>query len=106
MDQKRKIKSFADFMGSSELKRFLGQLIVEGQIKTWKWGRNKKFELYILYTPVKQIIVDIKAYTDGLSLKDLNLTFKKGDSIEKVKEWVESNGYEITSNISRSDFNI
>lgn len=104
--KERKIKTFSDFMGSSDLKKFLGHLIVEGQIKTWKWGRNKKFELHVLYTPVKQIIMDIKVYTDDLSIDDLKLTFKKGDSIDKVLQWTESNNYEVTSNISKTDFNI
>lgn len=105
MSEQKKIKKFSDFMKSSEFQNFLGKLIIEGSMKTWSLGRQKKFKLEIFYTPVRRIIMNIKIYTDDLSQQDLNLTFKKGDTINLALDWSKKNGYEYTD-IPRNEFNI
>ena len=101
MDDQR-IKKYREFMSGSNMRRFMSHLVVEGQVKTWFFGKTKKFELHIYYTPVKEIIMEIKNYTE-LPVDDLNLPFRKGDDIQKARDWASKNNYEITYDISRLD---
>jgi hypothetical protein len=63
-------------------------------------GKSKPFELHIYYTPLKQIILDMKFYSE-INLEQLNIPFKLGDNIQLVKDWVEKNKYEITFDLNR-----
>jgi hypothetical protein len=95
-----KIKKFNDFMGGSNMRRFMNHLAIEGYHKTWFLGKPKKFELHIYYTQVKNIITNIKIYSE-VKLEDLNLPFNLGDKINVVRDWSEKNGYEITYDLNR-----
>jgi hypothetical protein len=95
-----KIKNFNDFMGGSNMRRFMNHLAIEGYHKTWFLGKPKKFELHIYYTQVKNIITNIKIYSE-VKLQDLNLPFNIGDKIDVVRDWSEKNGYEITYDLNR-----
>ena len=95
-----RIKKFEDFMTSSKMRRSMNHLIVEGNYKGWALGKSKPFELHIYYTPVKQIILDMKFYSE-IDLDQLNIPFKMGDNIQLAKDWVEKNKYEITFDLNR-----
>lgn len=97
-----KIKNFNDFMSGSKMRRFMNHLAIEGYHKTWLFGKPKKFELHIYYTQVRNIITDIKIYSD-ISLEDLNTPFKINDNISLVKKWIEDNKYEITFDLNRNN---
>ena len=96
-----KIKKFNEFMTGSNMRRFMNHLAVEGYHKSWFLGKSKKFELHIYYTQVKNVITDMKIYSE-LKLEELNLPFKIGDKIEVVREWSEKNSYEITFDLNRN----
>lgn len=104
MADERKIKTFSEFMTGSKMRRFMSHLVIEGEIKSWFLGKPKKFELHLYYTPVKNIIVEMKNYSDDLSIDDLKLNFKRGDSIQLAKNWSDSNGHKITVDISRTNY--
>ena len=95
-----RIKKFEDFMTSSKMRRSMNHLIVEGNYKGWALGKSKPFELHVYYTPVKQIIIDMKFYSE-IDLDQLNIPFKLGDNIQLAKDWVEKNKYEITFDLNR-----
>jgi len=95
-----RIKKFEDFMTSSKMRRSMNHLIVEGNYKGWALGKSKPFELHIYYTPLKQIILDMKFYSE-IDLDQLNIPFKMGDNIQLAKDWVEKNKYEITFDLNR-----
>jgi hypothetical protein len=95
-----RIKKFGDFMTSSKMRRFMNHLAIGGNYKGWVLGKSKPFELHIYYTPVKQIIIDMKFYSE-IDLDQLNIPFKLGDDIQLVKDWVEKNKYEITFDLNR-----
>ena len=94
------IKKIGDFMTSSKMRRFMNHLAVEGNYKGWMLGKSKPFELHIYYTPLKQIILDMKFYSE-IDLDQLNIPFKLGDNIQLAKDWVEKNKYEITFDLNR-----
>jgi hypothetical protein len=94
------IKKFGDFMTSSKMRRFMNHLAVGGNYKGWMLGKSKPFELHIYYTPLKQIILDMKFYSE-INLEQLNIPFKLGDNIQLAKDWVEKNKYEITFDLNR-----
>ena len=96
-----KIKNFNEFMGGSNRRRFMNHLAIEGYHKSWFLGKSKKFELHIYYTQVKNVITDMKIYSE-IKLEELNLPFKLGDKIDFVREWSEKNGYEITFDLNRN----
>jgi hypothetical protein len=96
-----KIKNFNEFMGGSNIRRFMNPLAIEGYHKSWFLGKSKKFELHIYYTQVKNVITDMKIYSE-IKLEELNLPFKLGDKIDVVREWSEKNGYEITFDLNRN----
>jgi hypothetical protein len=96
-----KIKKFNDFMVGSKIRRFMNHLAIEGTHKTWFLGKPKKFEIHIYYTQVRNIITDMKIYSD-MKLVDLNLPFTKGDNILLAREWSDKNGYEITYDLNRN----
>ena len=96
-----KIKNFNEFMGGSNIRRFMNHLAIEGYHKSWFLGNSKKFELHIYYTQVKNVITDMKIYSE-IKLEELNLPFKLGDKIDFVREWSEKNGYEITFDLNRN----
>ncbi len=95
-----KIKKYAEFMPGSNMRRFMSHLVIEGQFKSWFLGKNKKFELHIYYTPLKEIILEIKNYSE-VKIDELNLSFKKGDNIRVAKDWAKNNNHDITIDISR-----
>jgi hypothetical protein len=96
-----KIKKFSDFSMSSKMRRFMNHLAIEGTYKSWFLGKPKKFELHIYYTQVKNIITDMKIYSE-LKLEDLNLPFEVGSKIDLAREWADKNGYEITFDLNRT----
>jgi hypothetical protein len=95
-----RIKKFGDFMSSSKVRRFMDHMVIKGSHKTWILGKSKDFELHIYYTPMKKSIIDMKIYPD-MNIDELKLTFRVGDKIDLVRDWVEKNKYEITAEISR-----
>jgi hypothetical protein len=95
-----KIKKFGDFMSSSKIRRFMDHMVIKGSYKTWILGKSKDFELHIYYTPIKKSIIDMKIYPD-INLDELKFTFKVGDKVDLVKDWVKNNKYEITEEITR-----
>lgn len=86
---------------SSKMRRFMNHLAIEGTYKSWFLGKPKKFELHIYYTQVKNIITDMKIYSE-LKLEDLNLPFEIGSKIDLAREWADKNGYEITFDLNRT----
>ena len=79
----------------------MNHLAIEGTYKSWFLGKPKKFELHIYYTQVKNIITDMKIYSE-LKLEDLNLPFEVGSKIDLAREWADKNGYEITFDLNRT----
>lgn len=104
MTDQKKIKTFSEFMTGSKIRKFMNHLVIEGELKTWFLGKSKKFELHIYYTPVKNIILEIKNYSSEISLDELKLDFGKGDNIQKAKDWSNANGHKITVDISRTNY--
>ena len=96
----RKIKRFEEFMRSSKIRKFMDHMVVEGKYKSWFLGKSKSFELHIYHTPIKKTIVEMKTYPD-MDINELKLTFKIGDNINLVRDWVEKNKYEITVEITK-----
>jgi hypothetical protein len=97
-----KIKKYGDFMTGSNIRRFMNHLAIEGTYKTWFLGKPKNFEIHIYYTRGRNIITDMKIYSD-ISLEDLNLPFTKGDDILLAREWSSKNKYEITYDLNRNN---
>jgi hypothetical protein len=98
------IKKYNDFMGGSNIRRFMNHMVVEGTTKSWFFGKVKSFEIHIYYTPVKKTIVEVKFYSDdGLDLESIKPEFKSGDNIEIAKKWIEKNNYQIRFDLSRLD---
>jgi hypothetical protein len=95
-----RIKKFGDFMATSKMRRVMNHLVIEGNYKGWVLGKSKPFELHVYYTPLKQIILDMKFYSE-IDLGQLNIPFKPGDDIQLVKDWVEKNKYQITFDLNR-----
>ena len=89
-------------MTGSNIRRFMNHLAIEGYHKTWLFGKRKKFELHIYYTQVKNVITDMKIYSD-IKLNDLNLPFKISDNINLTREWIDKNGYEVTFDLNRNN---
>lgn len=96
-----KIKNFNSFMTGSNMRRFMNHLAIEGYHKTWFLGKPKKFELHIYYTQVKNVITDMKIYSD-VKLEELDLPFKISDNINLAREWADKNDYEITFDLNRN----
>lgn len=87
----RKIKSFKDFsMMKPTYYNMLNKLVVVGEYKPGFFFAKKKFNITIYYTPMRGKIIDI------VSDDTIKIPFSKGDNISVVREWVTSNGYEIT----------
>ncbi len=98
-----KIKKFKDFMGvGSNIRRSMNHMIVQGEFKSWFFGKPKSFELHIYYTPSRETIVDVKIYSDSVTIDSLNPDFKLGDNIEVAKNWIEKNNYRITDSFLRN----
>lgn len=97
-----RIKNFGNFMAGSKMRRFMNHLVIEGDYKSWTFGKSKPFELHIYYTPVKNIIVDTKFYSE-INLEQLEPPFKLGDNIQIARDWVTKNNYRIINDLNRLD---
>jgi hypothetical protein len=86
-------------MPNSGFMRMMSQIEVHGSIKRGFLSRNNSFEILVYFTPMTKRIVDI--IPSGLKLEDLILPFGKGDHIDKLREWVSDNNYEIVVEINK-----
>lgn len=95
------IKKFDEFKPVKKKWTTLNRLYVSGTTKGRFWTRKSNFELVIFFTGFKKAIIDVQVTSGNLSLRDerLNIDFKIGDHIDKAKEWVIKNGYNIDNEI-------
>ncbi len=93
MNDDRKIKRFNEFMKGPRLHRSLDLTIISGIIKGGFFSKNKSFEIYLYHTPLKHRIVDHKII--GITLDELNLSIRVGDSVDIFRSWATNKGYKI-----------
>ena len=93
MNDDRKIKRFNEFMTGPRLHRSLDLTIISGIIKGGFFSKDRSFEIYIYHTPLKHRIVDHKII--GITLNELNINIKVGESIDIFRNWATNNGYKI-----------
>jgi len=93
MECDRKIKKFNEFMNGPRLHRSLDLTIISGKIKGGFFSKDKPFELYLYHTPLRHRLLDHKLV--GVTLKELKIEIKVGDSIDYFRNWATSNGYLI-----------
>jgi hypothetical protein len=99
-----KVKKFGEFMSTRKYGKGLSFMDIKGQTKRNFFQKSTPFEIRIYYTPIKKIILDIILLSNNIDLKNLNLTFRKGDNIEVVREWIIKNNYEIVVEIDREKY--
>ena len=89
----RKIKKFNEFMNGPRLHRSLDLTIISGIIKGGFFGKDRPFELFLYHTPKKHRLLDHKIV--GVTLKELKIEIKVGDSVDFFRNWATNNGYLI-----------
>jgi len=91
------IKKFDEFKPVRKKWKMLNKLYIKGTLKGSFWTQKTSFEMVIVFTNLKKLIVDVQLLNDDVSLRDkrFDIDFNIGDSIEKAKEWVSRNGHEI-----------
>jgi hypothetical protein len=89
----RKIKKFNEFMNGPRLHRSLDLTIISGIIKGGFFGKDRSFELFLYHTPTKHRLLDHKIV--GVTLKELKIEIKVGDSVDFFRNWATNNGYLI-----------
>jgi hypothetical protein len=57
------------------------------------FGKDRPFELFLYHTPTKHRILDHKIV--GVTLKELKIEIKVGDSVDFFRNWATNNGYLI-----------
>jgi hypothetical protein len=98
------IKRFENFMPKRKYGKMLNQIFIEGKTGKTFFSRSKDFEMIVYFTPLKEIILDITIEGTTLLDKRLNIDFKIGDNIDKLKDWVSKNNHTITHEINRFEF--
>lgn len=93
MNGDRKIKKFNEFMNGPRTHRSLDRTIITGTIKGGFFEKDRPFEIYLYHTPLKHKVLDYKVV--GISLKDLNISIKVGDTIDYFRNWANGKGYKI-----------
>lgn len=93
MKGERKIKRFNEFMNGPRLHRSLDLTIISGIIKGGFFSKDKPFELFLYHTPASHRILDHKIV--GVTLKELKISIKVGDSVNNFRNWANNNGYAI-----------
>jgi len=93
MNVDRKIKKFNEFMNGPRLHRSLDLTIISGIIKGGFFGKDRPFELFLYHTPTKHRLLDHKIV--GVTLKELKIEIKVGDSVDFFRNWATNNGYLI-----------
>lgn len=90
-------------MKDGSLRKVLSRIVVIGQIDTrFFFGKQKKFELHIFYTPIKKTILKIELEdSKDIKLTDLKLDFKIGDNISKAIESIQERGWKIHLTLSK-----
>lgn len=75
----------------------LNKLYIKGTLKGGFWKKSIDFEMVVVYTNLKNLIVDVQLLDENTSIRDdrFNIDFRVGDHIDKAKEWVSRNGHEI-----------
>jgi hypothetical protein len=99
----KNIKRFSDFKPVKKRYKMLNKLYIKGSLDGKFWAKSIDFEIMIVFTVLKNIIVDIILMDGNTSLNDkrFNFDFKIGDSINLAKEWVERNNHTIEAEIKR-----
>ena len=93
MNGDRKIKKFNEFMNGPRLHRSLDLTIISGIIKGGFFTKDRSFEIYLYHTPLKHRIVDHKII--GITLDELNLSIRVGDSVDIFINWATNKKYKI-----------
>jgi hypothetical protein len=93
MKGERKIKKFNEFMNGPRLHRSLDLTIISGIIKGGFFGKDRPFELFLYHTPTRHRLLDHKIV--GVTLKELKIEIKVGDSVDFFRNWATKNGYLI-----------
>ena len=89
----RKIKKFNEFMNGPRLHRSLDLTIISGTLKGGFFSKDRPFELYLYHTPLRHRLLDHKLV--GVTLKELKIEIKVGDSVDYFRNWATNNGYLI-----------
>lgn len=91
------IKKFNDFKPVKKSWKMMNKLYIKGTLKGSFWTKKADFELLVVYTTFKNLIIDIQLIDGDVSLRDnrFNIDFSIGDHIDKAKEWVDKNGHVI-----------
>ena len=95
------IKKFDEFEPVRKKWKMLNKLYIKGTLKGSFWVKKADFEIIVYFTGIKKLIVDTQLISGDVSLRDerFNIDFRIGDHIDKAKEWVKNNGYEIEDEI-------
>jgi len=95
------IKKFDEFEPVRKRWKMLNKLYIKGTLKGSFWHKKVDFEMVVVYTNVKNLILDIQLLDGNTSLRDdrFNIDFRIGDHIDRAKEWVSKNGYKIDADI-------
>jgi len=93
MNGDRKIKKFYEFMNGARLNRSLDMTIISGIIKGSFFSKDRSFEIYLYHTPLKHRILDYKII--GITLDELNLSIRVGDSVDIFINWATNKKYKI-----------
>jgi len=93
----KNIKKFDDFKPVKRSWKMMNKLYIKGTLKGNFWTPKNDFELLVVYTTFKNLIVDIQLIDGDTSLRDkrFNIDFNIGDHIDKTRDWVVKNGHRI-----------
>lgn len=95
------IKKFDEFKPVRKKWKMLNKLYIKGTLKGSFWKKEVDFEMVVVHTNIKNLIVDIQLLEGDISLRDdrFNIDFRIGDHIDKAKEWVSKNGHIIDADV-------
>jgi hypothetical protein len=95
------IKKFDEFKPVRKKWKMLNKLYIKGTLKGSFWKKEVDFEMVVVHTNIKNLIVDIQLLEGDISLRDdrFNIDFRIGDHIDKAKEWVSKNGHVIDADV-------
>jgi len=90
-------KKFKEFNPVKKKWKSMNKLFIKGNLKGGFFKSKNEFELIVVFTGIKKIVIDIQLINDDLTLKDnrFDFDFKIGDHIDKVKKWVYKNKHTI-----------
>lgn len=91
------IKKFFEFEPVRKRWKMLNKIYIKGKLKGSFWKKEVDFEMVVVYTNLKNLIVDVQLLEGNTSLKDdrFNIDFGVGGHIDKAKEWVSKNSHKI-----------